>query len=236
MTTEVAVTNAQWKKLEELMANHVASYIEICQYMAEIDATGKLIAERYSMDKSEVSKRIAIGQDERFKKFRNTKLLPRSTEVLYELTTIKDPIAFKQLAGPDTTQAVMREYKKQLSDPHGIMEPDPVADRKAPPRSQEVIDVGDDDDGGGDSDSDGGKGEGIDYTTYPGDVTPVVLAPDEPDERALAFELIGISIDRNGKLVVGQDVLLIIFKGLKVAAKGNDERLELLKAAQEVLL
>jgi len=233
MTTEVTVTNAQWKKLEELMANHIASYIEICQYMAEIDATGKLIAERYSMDKSEVSKRIAIGLDERFKKFRGTKLLPRSTEVLYELTTIKDPIAFKQLAGPDTTQAIMREYKKQLSDPHGIMEPDPVADRKAPPKQRAVIDVGDGDD---DPDGDGGAGEGIDYTTYPADVTPVVLEPDEPDERALAFELIGISIGSNGKLVVGQDVLLIVFKGLKAAAKGNDEKLELLAAAQEVLL
>lgn len=222
MANEITVT--QWKELDKAMIDETMSHIRVCVLMAQIDMSGKLIAERYGLNHGEVSKRIAVGSDARLSKVSNSKLLPRAFNTLYELTTIKDPIAFKSLLKPETKYAEVLEYKKQLQDPHGIFEKTDTEADAAPalgkPRGQPIGKLNKDDD--------------TEVEVLPPDDEVVIT--EEPDERTIALELIGISISATGKIIIGKDILEIIFKGLLASYKGDADMLEQIKEAKAVLL
>ena len=110
-----------WAESDKAYAKGQQAYIEFGQALAKINATQEAIADRYDMSQGSIAKLLVVGADSRIIRITN-KLLPRSTEALYLLTTLDD-VAFEELAKPDTTQAKILEHKRRLKAPEPVTTP-----------------------------------------------------------------------------------------------------------------
>lgn len=104
-----------WAKADAAFDRGQQAYLDWCRELAVLYSEGmttqEAIADRYEQDKGQINKALTVGKST---KFRGTKLLPKSQEVLYLLTTLPDD-AFEELCKPTTTQARIRSYKQQLA-------------------------------------------------------------------------------------------------------------------------
>lgn len=125
---------SKWKGADEAFARGQQAYLDWCREIAKLyaegDATQDEIAGRYGKEVTIIKYACRVGQDDRLKVY-NINSLPKSTKVLYELTTLPDK-DFEELCKPTTTQAVILEHKRRLAAPISDTRNDPPPSKRPP--------------------------------------------------------------------------------------------------------
>lgn len=122
--TQLTMGISYWEKADAAFERGQQAYLDWCREIAKLYAEGTAtqeeIAGRYQKERQRITTAIAIGSDDRI--VCSTNILPKSSHVLYLLTTLPDK-DFEELCKPTTTQAVILEHKRRLAVPKDVPPP-----------------------------------------------------------------------------------------------------------------